>query len=532
MTKQELQRPESGLHLFQPPLYHGPGGEWHKSFLTAAGDCQNLTWDTAAILSLLSFSYACSDRTLVNEVKRRPWLSDISDDGTIHLETIPQHGWQLYPLEQVVDTFIRLLCEEAVEVCKDRKEIYILLSGGMDSRVVGCILAKAFKEGRIPVKPVAVTWGVADCRDVVYGRRIANFLGFDWKHIELGVEDVVANIDECWQHAAALVSPMHLHQMRWFRHVSPESLVIAGSYGDMVGRAEFSGRHLLELDYLRPKNPMGIVRTDVCDYAYSQLNKDLAALHLRSGSKEKYVHCEHEMHGHYTRGLLAQAMNVINQYCSVYQMYTHPRVYSYIWSLHPSIRFDGIYARTLEKLAPELAHVPWARTNRALHGRTRNAKSGLLKNFHKYESWICGPVYEKYHDYVDPEWFSATQVFDGRRVHELTEQVFRLRGGKDFSGLKLCEIWLWLISFRRMAEAMRSSGTSTGVSDVTGSEVENQRCPVVEIRRGLVRSLLRKSRFLYSSVETIRKLLMDLRTKIRRKRLKHAIIRKYPPVGD
>jgi hypothetical protein len=84
---------ESSLHLYQPPLYRGTKGEWRKSFVDAVNDCEGkVTWDIAAILSILGFTYACGDRTLVNEVKRRLWLSRIGADKEPAIEEIPIYG--------------------------------------------------------------------------------------------------------------------------------------------------------------------------------------------------------------------------------------------------------------------------------------------------------------------------------------------------------------------------------------------------------------------------------------------------------
>src|SRR3989442_721563 len=70
-------------------------------------------------------------------------------------------------------------------------------------------------------------------------------------------------------------------------------------------------------------------------------------------------------------------MSVINHFCSVYQMFTDPRVYSYMWSLHPSLCVDEVYAVLLGRLHPNLARLPWARTNRALRGRTEGTRLRL-----------------------------------------------------------------------------------------------------------------------------------------------------------
>ncbi|MCK5219931.1 hypothetical protein KAR10_10415 [bacterium] len=513
---------ETSLHLAQPPLYSGSAGVWKQSFVDAAGDCPGkLTWDPAAVLSMLSFSYVCGDRTLVNEVKRRPWLSEISDDGKACLEKIPPHGrmWKSY--DEITENFIRLLCKEATEACRERSEIYILMSGGMDSRVAASILAKVYAEGKLGSRPIAVTWGPDDCRDVVYGRQVATILGFDWKHIDLGPENVMDNIEEVSLHLGSLVSPVHLHRMNWFKGVSSDALVIGGSYGDMVGRAEFSGRHLLELDFLRPANTFGLIRSDILSAASDGLNRDLKELHDRTPGEPGYVLCEHEMHGHYTRSHLNHAMSVINSYCRLYQMFTHPGVYSYMWSLHPWLRFDEIYARTLAKLYPELARLPWARSNRAIKGKTIGAKAGLRRNFHDYGSWISGSLFDRLSKYIVPEWFGETGIFDCEKVHDLTEKI---RDKKVVSSLKSWEIWVWLAAFRRMAERLQDMAKPVELDAATrGKPSRTIVLPKREV--GTLRRLVSRSDSLYAFMRYCRKIFKKVRKGI----LRHKSIFKYPP---
>ena len=522
---------ESSLHLSQTPLYRGGEGTWKKSFIDAVSDCNGkLTWDPAAILSILSFGYVCGDRTLLNEVKRRPWLSRITEDGECFLETIPPHGRLWKPYDEITDNFVRAICNEAIKACRGRKEIYLLLSGGLDSRVAGAALAKLVNEGRLATKPIAVTWGPSNCRDVVYGREVARLLEFKWIHVDFGPEDVMYNIDEAVG-VGSLVSPVHLHRMSWFRQVSRDAVVIASSYGDMVGRAEFSGRHLLELDYLHPVNAFGLVKYDIFGAAYQGVMKDLKQLRERAPNQPKYVLCEHQMHGNYTRGMLMQAMSLINQHCTLYQMFTDPNVYSYMWSIHPALRFDDTYANVLKKLAPRVAKIPWARTNRALQGRTSGAKSNLQEKFHSYESWIGAPLFDRLYHYVDPEWFGQTGIFEPEKIRNLAEEVRNGRDGKGPYGFWPYEEWLWLASLRRMAEHLDRLGKSVALDSVAVDKPHNMPILVPWTKRYLTGRILGRSALAYNLARRCSKPLRGILKKVRRSILKYQAVCKYPPEG-
>ncbi len=517
---------ESSLHLYQPPLYRGSRGEWKDIFVDAVAQCdEKLTWDTAAILAILSFNYACGDRTLVNEVKRQPWLSEIGPDNEPRLEEIPQHGrlWKTHG--KIADDFRRLLLDEALEVCEGRKEIYLLLSGGLDSRIIAGILAGLYQEGRLKAKPVCVTWGLGDSRDVAYGKMAAEILGFEWIHLDLSLEDFRYNTDELAIAMGAMVSPLHLHRIGWFKNVSREALVLAASYGDSAARLEYSGRNLLELDYLRPANTFGLIRNEVLKSAYDGVMNDLKDLHDRSPGRPRYVTCEHEMLGHYMRNMIAHVMSVINQYCRIYQMFTHPKIYKYIWSIHPALRTRGIYAELLEQLHPKLARMPWARTNRALRGKTVGAKRGLRKHFLDYTVWGSAPLYDELRRYIDPEWFAATGIFDGDGIRALAEQVRLGADGRGPYGYMPHEKWLWLASFRRMAEHLEALGKSVELSRAALSDSTSISRSSPGMRRNLPQRISRRSALAYSVMRRLRKVMRRIRDFVLRRRA----IRQYPP---
>ena len=131
-----------------------------------------------------SRGYAFGNSTLLREVRRQPWLSQTSTNGTVSESFIPPHGLLGGSAKQIGGRLFELMCEEAETVCKDRERIYILLSGGLDSRVVAGVIKHLSDQKRIDCKIEAVTWGLSGCRDVAYGKIVAERLDFDW-HLSL-----------------------------------------------------------------------------------------------------------------------------------------------------------------------------------------------------------------------------------------------------------------------------------------------------------------------------------------------------------
>lgn len=452
----------SGRMLYAPVKYRASDGSWHDDFLEAVRHCDGpLTWDPGAVQSILSYGYACGDRTLVQQVTRMPWLSSLGPDGEPRLLDIPPHGRKAFAPRRIAEQLGRLLEDEIVLAAQGRKKIMLLLSGGLDSRIVAGVTARAARKGRISAEIVGVTWGIARCRDTVYGKAVAETLGFDWIHAELGPEHVIANIDLTARCIGGLCYPVHLHRMGWFENAGADTLALGGSYGDSVGRAEFSGKHLLEIAPLVPGSAAGLMAPAAQAAGTVAMKEDLAALRRRAEGDPRYVICELEMQGHYMRGLISQSMNVINRYCTLYQAFTHPDVYGYMWSIHPAMRTDEPYAELLSILGKDLAALPWARTNRALAGPTRGAVRNLPKDFHQYESWIGGQLYDRLRQELDIPWLSSTGLFEEASVANLLEAV----GSRKPHRTRTHPL-TWLLMFQKLGTLIEQQGVAASPPEI------------------------------------------------------------------
>ena len=407
-------RLETSRHLYQPPRYVNPEGEWHDTLVDALLSSKSRAWhwDEAAILSLVSLGYICDNRTLIKGITRQPWLSSIDDKGQCHLEGIPEHGTLAIHPRSIAKELARRLEMEARSVADTRRKLFILLSGGLDSRVVAGVFSSLHDQGVLKERPVAVTWGAPDSRDVVYAALVAAELGWEVVHLDLTPQDLLRNIDAAALALDAAVSPVHLHRMTWFRNVPRDAIVVNGSYGDSVGRAEFSGRHVLELKPLTPSDPWRLIVPSVAPAAQKGLADDLAELRRRVGRRPGFAVCECEMQAHYMRGMIAHAMSIINSYCPVYHMFTDPGVYSFMWSVHPSFRGNSAYAELLELLNPALARIPWARTNRALRGRTSGARGDLSSRYADYDTWLRTDLNVEIRKLIDVGEMSRWGLFD------------------------------------------------------------------------------------------------------------------------
>lgn len=514
---------ETSYHLYQRPMYQNSKGSWSYDFIESLQNCPEVVHlDIAAVVSFLAFGMVGLDRTLIREITRRPWMSRITADGQVVKEKIPPHGFLTGSDQEIAKHFYRLLCDEARTACVGFSEIYVLLSGGLDSRIIAGVLADLYQHGEIAAKPKAVTWGFSDSRDVVYAKNIAEILDLEWQNIEFGPETILQNIDAAVNHLGLLHSPEYLHNMLWFQTVSKNSLVVAGSFGDSIGRAEFAGLHLLQLQRKSPINSFMLLKPNVYQGASMELNRDLDKLYSRADENAPlFAHNEHWMQGFRMRGGLCHALSIINNYANIYQMFSAPDVYKFMWSLHPARRDNNIYAAMLESEFPKLARIPWPRTNRALKGSTIGAIRNLRPRYHEYTKWSSGPLYSHLLRLVDLDWFDAIGLFNMQSICKVKEMV---RGSQERVGL-LNEIWLWLAGFRKFVETLEQNGKKLVIQNAFSD---------TNIHSIKESSIFRQfGAWGASNYQIINSTLKSIRGYYRKRNLKRAkknILHKYPPV--
>jgi hypothetical protein len=507
-------QPGSPMQLYQPVRYRASDGSWHADFLEAAGRSgAPLHWDASAVASILSYGYACGDRTLLREISRQPWLSQIDAQGEPSLLEIPPHGRAAPSPDAIAQGMRDRLLEEVVSACQGRRHVYVLLSGGLDSRIAAGVLAQGIEAGRIQAEVTAVTWGLPDCRDVAYAKAAAGLLGFGWQHVELAPEHLLENIETCAAELGSLICPIHLHRMKWFHGAPREAVVFNASYGDSIGRAEFSQQHLLEMEFLQAPYPGPLMHPGAYRLGAPGLRADLDVLRRRSLGQPKYAVCELEGQGHYMRGLIAHAMNVLNRHCTLCQVFTSPGVYGYLWSIHPSLRTDRPYADVLERLRPGLARLPWARTNRAMRGATVGADERLRPDYHDYYGWIAGPLRDRLSDGLDVNWLAATGLFARGALEELRQGIGQRAHG-DFGAQRL----LWLLSLQKLGQSIEKTGVQIVPAEI---EADGPPPPPASLR---VR-LGQWARGSKSAVRAYRRLIKPARRYFLRRRA----LRLYPP---
>lgn len=506
-------------NLYTLPLYKGYENSWAEDYARLVDKEPELSIDITSITSFLSVGQFSKNRTLFNEIKRLPWLAEPLPNGAYKELQLPKHDFKTGTDDDLAKLLFQKLCDEARAVSRHNPKIYILLTGGLDSRIIAGVYSYLYNNGELKEKPKCLTWGIENSRDVYYAKLMAEHLDFDWQRIPLNPDTVMQNIKKCGQYLGMLHSPEMLHSMLWFKNLPSDAMVIAGSFGDSIGRGEFSSLHLLQLEHKQPKNTYNLLQPEVYKIGAKGLNNDLQHIHRRGGRDTlNYMQCEYWMQGYRMRNGLCHALSVINRSANIYQMFTAPEVYGFMWSLHPSRRDDNIYNALLKNHFPKLAEVPWARNNKSIKGNYKNTK--LKPHYHEYTKWSSGELYQEIKALVDPNWFMDTGLFTKQSIAHLNEMVSK---SQERVG-RLNDIWLWLAGFRFYIDQLKSEGKTVKFGDATNYEGDEELSQKQTIKKSLV-LLASKSKLVNKTAKHVRKTYRDIDLSAKKKEM----IKKHPP---
>ncbi len=422
--------------------------------------------DITAIVEFISRYHFFGDRTLIQGISRTPWMArpDARLEAWIPVD-VPPHGQTVMRTAEAAQRLSSLLRKEIIQVCSGKSTIGILLSGGMDSRIVAGILDAAIKDGELQGQVVALTWGIENSRDVEYARQIAELLSWDWLHLPLSAENLRENISVTAARGCEF-SPVHLHAMPRVRDQEGIDLIVAASFGDSIGRAEYSGRHvsdLLPIDkYVM--NWFKLLLEDAYQAGAAGIPGDVQRYRERCPRDIEYQYREIERQVHYMRRQLNPCMAVINERIPLYQLFTAPETFGFMWSLAPEVRNDSVYFHMLNDLQKGMMDIPWARTGTPYFTNQGQADD-LGDRYHKYGQWIREDMRDEIGDRVlsdsisDLGIFNMTALANAWRMNKVV--------GRGAGAMKLDEIFIWLAALSECVEmyGLRAQGSSQGWLD-------------------------------------------------------------------
>ena len=411
--------------------------------------------DPVTVIEFLNKDYIFADRTVIQGIHRTPWLAKPNNSlNKWEYYTVPKHGETDVSEEKIAKTLFQKICLEIKTYIGDKKKIGILLSGGMDSRMVAGALDYLIKTNiLLGLEVTGLTWGDHGTRDVVYAKEIASRLNWKWKHYTVTAKDLLNNINETAIHGCEY-SPIHLHAIPQIRDDNKLDIILAGSYGDSIGRAEYQGKKVNKLRPLLSNiSNGGIVNKKVFNASMKDIVNDIERYHDQFPVKALYMQNELDYQLHYMRRCLNPCMELLTIKTDFCQVFTHPDVYGYMWSINPVKRNDSIYKYMLEEFITKLSDIPWARTGLP-YGQENGTPDYLKKDHHSYVKIIRKEIFDKIIDLLMSKEIKQLGVVNQKHIKVLIKLVWYLPRRDLYYIDKL----VWLASLAKMSKIYSIKG--------------------------------------------------------------------------
>jgi len=339
--------------------------------------------------------------------------------------------------------------EELISFCSNKKNVGLLLTGGMDSRITAGVLKNLIGKNKINSNITAITWGIEESRDVIYSKEIAKRFNWEWEYISLSSKDLLDNIDVAVE-TGCEVSPIHIHAIPKVRDLKNLDCIIASSYGDSIGRGVYSSRHISNLPDISRyiKNWFFLFSSEFFKKNKDKAISDLLKYRQIYHRENEIQYREIEQQAHYMRRMLNPFIGLINSKIPTYQTFSIPEVYGYMWSLSSERRTDKVYSYIINKYVSELANIPWAKT-----GLDYNAKSGnpdrFSKENHCYHKWVNVDLFDHLISLLEENDLDYLCMFNKKSLMNAFHMNRKMGIDKR---TRIDDIFLWIVSVLKMVK--------------------------------------------------------------------------------
>ncbi len=224
-----------GLH----PLYYA----LHNGVLSFAPKAHSLlvdpalprTLDKLAVAELLTLDHPLHDHSFLQSVKLMPQAGLLEfQDGELSLRRYwtlkyADH-YELCSEQEHVEEFVHVLTQAARRQMRDSLPAGMLLSGGLDSRV----LLAAMRDGPASGPFHTFTWGVPGCDDARFAKMVSDRVGVTHHWFELKPDHLIANAER----GVALTNGsnvVHYHSLATLpQQAAMVKVIYKGVFGDAI----------------------------------------------------------------------------------------------------------------------------------------------------------------------------------------------------------------------------------------------------------------------------------------------------------
>jgi len=428
-----------------------------KTFGDGIKSTSNREIDTTAIIEFINRFYFFADRTIIKNLNKTPWLAKPNaSNSKWEFDTINNKPQQITTEQEFADLFIEKVEKEIINYIGNAEKIGILLTGGMDSRIVAALVHKLNTEKRINVKVLALTWGMENSRDIVYAERIAKKYHWKNKSFKLNAETLKQNIITTANEGCEF-SPIHLHGMNEISNEKGLDLILAGSFGDSIGRAEYSSKHASKLNSIATgiTNKFFFLNNNQFKKGRENIDNDIKKYLSLFPRKLNYSNFEIEQMAHYMRRELNPCMTLIDRKIKLYQVFSTAEVYKFVLNTPISLRNDKLYFNVLHKIDKSLLDIPWARTGKPYLKNDILEDIKYTKGYHQYGKWIKNDLAA----YIDDLIFNGN--IESLNIFNMEAIKYAIKINKKsnlIASNRIDELIVWLASLSILIEKKNIKG--------------------------------------------------------------------------
>lgn len=398
---------------------------------------ENCTIDIVGLFQYISKLYFLYDRTILNEVKRELCYKE---------KYLNQDYKRFLSFNEYFEYFIDNVKNEVYDVIKNKNNIGILLSGGIDSRIIALFLHILEDEKIISKNITIINWGIEGSRDVEYAKRISTLYKWNYINLPINEETLRNNISIIADHGCES-SPIHIHAIGELSKYKCFDIILVGTYGDAIGRGEYSQKSIENIRNMKNVfvDKYGIIRKEYKKYYIEEFKNE--SNKYFANELNSRIDCELDYILNYLRRAFLPIFEILSDNIPIYQVFTNLELIKSTINADVKFRGNKLYYEVIKKLDKRLLEIPWSRTGLKYY-INEGESDKYKKNFHRYGYWIRNNLSEEISKEINSGALESLKIFDMKMINYI------INTNKKYSNYdntnRVDEIILWLASLSKM----------------------------------------------------------------------------------
>jgi asparagine synthase (glutamine-hydrolysing) len=356
--------------------------------------------DPLAIAQMLTFEQVLGDRTLIDDVKLLPPASWMTfEDGRCTHRTywklgFPQCRTSL-PERDYREGLAVHLRQATRRQCDDASSKGVLLSGGLDSRVIlgGLRLAEPAAELR------TFTFGLRNCDDARFAGKVANAAGTRHQFDPLAPDFLQQVAAQAVRLTDGMTSGIHMHVVANLeRQAASVQVLYKGYMGDALMGSHLNRMHWAAYDHLGLEEMVlrqyttGVPCSDH-SLAFTERFLREVPVGVQESFAREFAKAESDLVADWMvhfdlrqrqRRFVLGGVELARSQATVRTPFCDNDLVEYMLAVPPGLRYDRyLCAQAFVKMCPELAKIPMTGTNRPLLPTMRT----VLGDFNRHARW-------------------------------------------------------------------------------------------------------------------------------------------------